>query len=110
MVLLDQGEAKIDSRSHPRRAVDVAVTYPDRVAVNRDVWKARGEFANERTVIRRPFTIKKPSLSQDIGARTDRSHPTAFASPGSKPPQDRRGKLNLLRLDAGDQQGVDLAL
>ena len=39
MVLLDQGEAKIDARSHPRRAVDVAVAYPDRVAVDRDIGK-----------------------------------------------------------------------
>src|SRR6476620_5606119 len=105
-----KGETEIDSGSHPCGAVDVAVTYPNRVAVDRDFWKASGEFVHERPVSRRSFTIKKASLSQDVGPRTNRPHPTAFARPCSKPPQERRGKLDLLRLDAGNQQGVDLAL
>jgi hypothetical protein len=41
VVFLDQGEAEIDSRSHTGRAIDVAVTNPDRVAVDRNFWEAR---------------------------------------------------------------------
>src|ERR1700693_5208702 len=59
MILFHQGQAQVDSRSCPRRSVDITVASPARIGIDFDLGKTDGQFLREFPVSRSPPPIEK---------------------------------------------------